>query len=276
MLKPHERRSGKRGDADSIRDGCSSLAARFAQDRWREKAHCARRDRGYTPAEGRRILQSICHMTAVEEQEGAGLGARLEAAIGRAAALCFSPLIVTGTDSPTLPPGLIETDINSLVSGEVDLVLGPTEDGGYYLVGLNRPVSHIFKNVAWSTQLYTSRRPLMRARWVWSSGASRWYDWTRPPTGCASATNSTPIKRAGARTGHLSWLLAHEWLPPASSDRAPGLLQSVIVVRLCCARFDGSLHRSSPFALCIIQNIRVANGASSGRRSRGGHVGLAQ
>lgn len=163
--------------------GAASLAGCFAQDAV-ASARRAVRDVivAYTPADGRRILQSILpHDLLWMEQEGDSLGARLEAAVGRAAALGFSPLIVTGTDSPTLPPGFIETAIDALERDEVDLVLGPTEDGGYYLVGLSRPIPHIFQNIAWSTSLVYQQTVDTAARLgLRLQELPRWYDVDTP------------------------------------------------------------------------------------------------
>jgi len=65
----------------------------------------------------------------------------------------FGPLIVIGTDSPTLPGAFVGQSISALQSDKADVVLGPTEDGGYYLVGAQRPVPGLFDTVAWSTPL---------------------------------------------------------------------------------------------------------------------------
>ncbi|MCA1556535.1 MAG: TIGR04282 family arsenosugar biosynthesis glycosyltransferase, partial [Acidobacteria bacterium] len=109
----------------------------------------------YAPADGRVELEAILPNDDLLwlEQRGEDLGARLEAVTAHAASLGYAPIIVVGTDSPTLPPSFVEGAINSLSAGESDLALGPTEDGGYYLVGLRQSVSNLFQNIAWSTPL---------------------------------------------------------------------------------------------------------------------------
>jgi uncharacterized protein len=108
----------------------------------------------YAPADGRATLEALLpDGLRWLEQQGADLGARLEGAVAHAASLGFSPVIVTGTDSPTLPASFIEQARDQLAAGKVDAALGPTEDGGYYLVGLRYPVQRLFRNVAWSTPL---------------------------------------------------------------------------------------------------------------------------
>lgn len=58
-------------------------------------------------------------------------------------------LVIIGTDSPWLTVDDIDAAFQALDS--YDLVLGPTDDGGYYLIGLSRCEPTIFEDIAWST-----------------------------------------------------------------------------------------------------------------------------
>ncbi|HEX8397059.1 MAG TPA: TIGR04282 family arsenosugar biosynthesis glycosyltransferase [Pyrinomonadaceae bacterium] len=84
-------------------------------------------------------------------QTGADLGERMHNALRFAFEQNFSPLVVVGTDSPTLPTEFIENAIEILSGNQADAVLGKTEDGGYYLIGLNKLDGRILKNVRWSS-----------------------------------------------------------------------------------------------------------------------------
>ena len=57
--------------------------------------------------------------------------------------------ILIGSDSPDLPLEFIEEAFDKLRDSPV--VLGPTVDGGYYLIGLSQTVPPIFDNISWST-----------------------------------------------------------------------------------------------------------------------------
>jgi hypothetical protein len=58
---------------------------------------------------------------------------------------------LVNSDSPTLPTSLlIEAACVLLRAGE-RVVLGPADDGGYYLLGMNQPHAHLFTDIAWST-----------------------------------------------------------------------------------------------------------------------------
>ncbi len=131
----------------------ASLAACFARDTILN----AQRAAGdvlvaYAPAEARSDLEAILppdlHWFA---QAGDNLGQRLDSVAKHAFGLGFSPLVILGADSPTLPASFIRETVNVLTADEADVCLGPTEDGGYYLVGMHGPVPALFQNIDWST-----------------------------------------------------------------------------------------------------------------------------
>lgn len=85
----------------------------------------------------------------VRRQQGADLGERLTAAF---ADLLSSPgdrAVVIGADCPDLAPEVIRAAFTSL--GQQDVVLGPAQDGGYYLIGLRREAPVLFHGIHWGT-----------------------------------------------------------------------------------------------------------------------------
>ena len=60
-------------------------------------------------------------------------------------------VLVIGSDSPTLPLAYIQEAITALDHN--DCVIGPAQDGGYYLLGLRRPVPQLFERISWSSPL---------------------------------------------------------------------------------------------------------------------------
>jgi rSAM/selenodomain-associated transferase 1 len=90
-------------------------------------------------------------------QRGASLGDRergvFEDLFGRG----FSPVVLVGSDLPTLPATRVEEAVTRLQIDQDRVVLGPSEDGGYYLIGLTRSTSgavvpDLFSQVRWSTE----------------------------------------------------------------------------------------------------------------------------
>lgn len=82
-------------------------------------------------------------------QQGATLGDRLKAATRQAFAEGAKRVIVIGTDSPWLFPADIARAFETLEGA--DIALGPTEDGGYYLIGLSKDMPLVFDGIAWSS-----------------------------------------------------------------------------------------------------------------------------
>lgn len=84
-------------------------------------------------------------------QQGEGLGERLYRALSEVARDGFS-VMALGSDHPTLPLALVHEAFERLERG-AEVVLGPAEDGGYYLIAL-RPDAvdpGLFQDIPWST-----------------------------------------------------------------------------------------------------------------------------
>jgi len=75
---------------------------------------------------------------AVYEQRGTDLGQRMAHAVARVHSQHGGPIVVIGTDIPTLTAGHLLAAAAQLEGG-ADAVFGPAFDGGYYLVAVRRP-----------------------------------------------------------------------------------------------------------------------------------------
>jgi uncharacterized protein len=104
----------------------------------------------FSPAESFADFSKIvAKPTILTEQIGNDLGDRMKNAFQFAFENYFSPVVMIGTDSPTFPMSEIENAFNLLT--ETECVFGKTQDGGFYLIGLNKFIPEIFENVAWSS-----------------------------------------------------------------------------------------------------------------------------
>jgi len=88
-------------------------------------------------------------------QNGADLGERMSTAFARSFENGTTAVVLIGTDSPHLTPGILNSAFAALDSHNV--VLGPARDGGYYLLGLTQPVPRLFKNIRWGTDQVLSQ-----------------------------------------------------------------------------------------------------------------------
>ncbi|CAN5529966.1 TIGR04282 family arsenosugar biosynthesis glycosyltransferase [soil metagenome] len=78
------------------------------------------------------------------------LGFKMRSALNDAFDSNFNKVIIIGTDSPELNKEIISNAFRSLE--EVDLVLGPAIDGGYYLLGMKKRNDTLFTKIKWSTE----------------------------------------------------------------------------------------------------------------------------
>ncbi|MBE9110985.1 TIGR04282 family arsenosugar biosynthesis glycosyltransferase [Nodosilinea sp. LEGE 07298] len=82
-------------------------------------------------------------------QAEGGLGDRLMAAFSQSFALGRPGAIAIGSDCPALGADHLAATLAAL--HQVDVVLGPATDGGYYLIGLRQPEPALFQNIAWGS-----------------------------------------------------------------------------------------------------------------------------
>ncbi len=87
--------------------------------------------------------------TETGRQSEGDLGGRLSAALSAGFREGARKVVVLGSDSPHLAPERFTEALRALEAS--DLVLGPTEDGGYYLIALRRFAREIFDGVEWGT-----------------------------------------------------------------------------------------------------------------------------
>lgn len=113
-------------------------------------------------------------------QRGDGLGERLVECFRDARALGFESVVVIGADSPTLPPEFVLNAFGALAASS-DLAVGPTEDGGYYLIGAKNLHERVFVGVEWSTnRVFAQTTERAAAARLALHELPRWYDVDEP------------------------------------------------------------------------------------------------
>jgi len=83
-------------------------------------------------------------------QEGDDLGERLDHALTSYLSRGYQHAVIMDSDSPTLPADYLSQAFKVLSDG-ADVVLGPCDDGGYYLIGIKRPAPRLLREVHMST-----------------------------------------------------------------------------------------------------------------------------
>jgi uncharacterized protein len=106
----------------------------------------------FTPAEKRKLFDCVVPKSfQLLAQRGESLGDRLLNATTDLLSTGYDSICLINSDSPTLPPAILLSAIEALAPEGDRLVLGPAEDGGYYLIGLKNPHQLLFDRIAWST-----------------------------------------------------------------------------------------------------------------------------
>jgi uncharacterized protein len=104
----------------------------------------------YLPEEARDYFAALAPDFELLPQEGADLGARLDNALSHYLARGCERVAIMNSDGPTLPTASLTAAFEELGNG-ADVVLGPADDGGYYLIGLRRPMPRLLRQVRMST-----------------------------------------------------------------------------------------------------------------------------
>jgi rSAM/selenodomain-associated transferase 1 len=112
------------------------------------RPHARRLYVSFAPPEARTAFEERAPDARLISQPEGDLGQRLLCAFEMALANGARTPVLIGSDSPTLPPNLLRSAQKLLASH--DVVLGPAEDGGYYLIGMNKPQPALFRDIDWS------------------------------------------------------------------------------------------------------------------------------
>jgi rSAM/selenodomain-associated transferase 1 len=110
-------------------------------------------------------------------QVGLGLGSALQGAFAGHFAEQFDRVVLVDSDSPTLPSEVLHAACAGL--DEYDVTLGPSVDGGYYLLGLRQQHDELFEGITWSTALVFAQT-LRQARLLNVQCLPEWYDVDAP------------------------------------------------------------------------------------------------
>ena len=100
----------------------------------------------YTPKNLKlRVKKIVPTGTVIIPQKGKDLGQRLSNIFSELFTFGYKKIAIIGSDSPDLPSEYIKKSF-SLLKGKTEIVIGPAEDGGYYLIAMSRNCKVLFKN----------------------------------------------------------------------------------------------------------------------------------
>jgi rSAM/selenodomain-associated transferase 1 len=104
----------------------------------------------FTPSKSKSFFKKMSYPGfSLIPQNGSDLGERLDNVSAYLFKDGYKKVVITDSDSPNLPIKFIIESLDIL--DDSDIVLGPTVDGGYYLIGLKDRIPAIFQDIPWST-----------------------------------------------------------------------------------------------------------------------------
>jgi uncharacterized protein len=110
-------------------------------------------------------------------QRGDSFGERLLAAAEDILGCGYGSVCLIDSDSPTVPAAAFQQAVAELARPGDRIVLGPSHDGGYYLIGLKQPHSEPFTNIHWSTEtVFSETIAAAKAASIETVILPLWYD----------------------------------------------------------------------------------------------------
>jgi hypothetical protein len=172
-------------------EGAAALSAAFLRDTTENIALAARRAPiagaiAYAPAGSEALFDGVLAAgTGFVLANGAlpmprrveGFGRSLLHAAQSLFASGYGSVCLLNSDSPTLPTDYLCRAVAACAAAPGRVVLGPAEDGGYYLIGMTKPHAVLFEDIAWSTdQVAAQTRARAHASGLTVVELPRWYD----------------------------------------------------------------------------------------------------
>jgi rSAM/selenodomain-associated transferase 1 len=152
-----------RDTAATISTACSRRLRGYAGNRRQTRHSHASHSEGatarasaiavYTPVGAESTYDNILPADfSLLPQRGEKFGERLYFAVEDLFKCGFESVCLIDSDSPTVPAENFAAAVQLLSAREDRVVLGPSDDGGYYLIGVNKPHRHLFEQMDWSTE----------------------------------------------------------------------------------------------------------------------------
>lgn len=104
-----------------------------------------------TPESASAFFHNLAPDFSLIYQWGDNLGERLDHVLSLCLSKGYQQVVAMNSDSPTLPADHLIQAFDRLSDDDVDIVFGPAEDGGYYLIGLTQPWPRLVRDVQMST-----------------------------------------------------------------------------------------------------------------------------
>lgn len=125
-------------------------------------------------------VRAVPDAISIHEQHGEGLGPRMARAFREALRDGYGRATIVGTDHPTLPPAFVQQSFATL-EGERAVCIGPSEDGGFYLLGMSAFYPQLFDDMTYShEEVFADTLTRVSATDAQLTVLPQWYDVDTP------------------------------------------------------------------------------------------------
>ncbi len=155
----------------------------------------------YSPDDAADFCRSFAGDMTLRPQGTGDLGTRMCAIVTALRTDQFEHIVLVGADSPTLPDAHIAAAFDALDDG-MQVAIAAAADGGYVLLGVDRPHAELFEAIPWSTHLvYEASVTRARAANLAVCELPGWFDVERfrPRDVCASIARADPTSSRRTR-----------------------------------------------------------------------------
>ena len=166
----------------------------------------------FTPETERALFEGLAPGFTLVPQRGDDLGARLHGTLDELLRRGHAAALAIDSDTPSLPSEFLEQAVEVSRADDVDVVLGPTEDGGYYLVGVREARGELFQAIPWSTAaVLTTTLARARAAGLQAACLPSWFDVDTPADldRLRAALETAPDGAAATRRLLAAWRSSH-------------------------------------------------------------------
>ena len=168
---------------------------------------------GFLPESAQSYFHQLAPDMELTCQCGNSLGERLDHMLTEALTRGSQRAVVMDSDSPTLPYRYISQAFDQLTHS--DVVLGPTRDGGYYLIGMKQSQSHLLRQVQMSTpRVLADTLALAESTGLTVSFLPTWYDVDTIVDLYQLDEEITRLSKNGGAVATRDWLARTDWRDP--------------------------------------------------------------
>ncbi len=147
------------------------------------------------------------------QQEGTDLGKRMQHAMEWGFSKGFEKVLLIGSDTPTLPEEFIQEGLDLLDTQP--WVIGPSLDGGYYLIGGRAPLPALFSGIRWGTdEVLTKTLEKLDKQKIPCHLLPFWYDIDRPKDLILLKSHIKISRAQGRFYPKKTWKKIEDWKNP--------------------------------------------------------------